>query len=269
MMDPVTVRFSPLLGLSAIPLRWAPSLRYLLRRQRILALLDKLPIGAVLEIGCGAGALLVDFVRRGHKVSAVETSADAFRLAQRITHAAGIDVALYPTLEQLPLGEMFGLVCAFDVLEHIEEDAIALRVWADRMRPDGKLLISVPAHSSRWGAGDIWAGHFRRYNAIDLRTLFARCGLKIEYMECYGFPLANLSEYLGEAGYRRALAQQPVNDKSTASAASGIDRSSLIPLFAYINSFPGRLALRVCFALQTIFRKTSFGSGYLVLASLT
>lgn len=267
-MDSVSVRFSPLLGLSAIPLRWVPSLRYLLRRRRILALLDKLPAGSVLEIGCGAGALLVDFARGGHRVSAVETSANAFNLAERITHAADINAALYPALEQLSC-ETFDLVCAFDVLEHIEDDTTALRTWVGRARPGGKLLISVPAHSSRWGAGDVWAGHFRRYNAADLRALFANCGLKIEYMECYGFPLANLSEYLGEAGYRRALARQAPHDKSTATAASGIDRTSLISFFAYINSFPGRLALRLCFALQTLFRKTPFGSGYLVLASPT
>ncbi|GHT94704.1 hypothetical protein FACS1894116_09090 [Betaproteobacteria bacterium] len=265
-MPIATVCIDPLLGLSAVPLRWVPSLRYLLRRQRILALLDKLSVGTLLEIGCGAGALLVDFARHGHQVSAVETSLDAFNLAGRITHAADIEATLCQTLEQLP-AETFDLVCAFDVLEHIEDDTGALRAWASRVRSGGKLLISVPAHSSRWGAGDVWAGHFRRYNTADLRTLFATCGLQIDYMECYGFPLANLTEYLGEAGYRRALTQQASTDKSTATAASGIDRTSLIPLFAYIDSLPGRLALRLCFALQTIFRQTPFGSGYLVLAS--
>jgi SAM-dependent methyltransferase len=265
-MDQTTVCFSPLLGLSAIPLRWVPSLRYLLRRRRILALLGKLPVGTVLEIGCGAGALLVDFARGGHRVSAVETSADALNLARRITHAAGVEAAIYTALEQVPAGA-FDLVCAFDVLEHIEEDATVLRAWANRVQAGGKLLISVPAHSSRWGAGDVWAGHFRRYNAADVRTLFANCELQIDYMECYGFPLANLSESLGEASYHRALAQQSAHDKPTATAASGIDRASLIPLFAHINSFPGRLALRLCFALQTLFCQTPFGSGYLVLAS--
>ena len=53
--------FHPILGVSAPERGRAPAPRYLLRRDRILDLIDGLPRGHLLEVGCGAGALLADF----------------------------------------------------------------------------------------------------------------------------------------------------------------------------------------------------------------
>ena len=48
-------------------------------------------------------------------------------------------------LSELAAGETFDLVCAFEVLEHIEDDDAALTEWRARVRPGGRLLLSVPA----------------------------------------------------------------------------------------------------------------------------
>ena len=74
-------------------------------------------------------------------------------------------------------GGQFDLVCAFEVLEHIEDDAAAVRQWAARLRPGGWLLLSVPAHQRRYGPADELVGHFRRYDPARLTALLARCGL--------------------------------------------------------------------------------------------
>ena len=55
----------------------------------------------------------------------------------------------------------YDLVCAFEVLEHIEADQAALCRWRERVRPGGWLLISVPAHQSLFGATDVRVGHFQ------------------------------------------------------------------------------------------------------------
>src|SRR3546814_13621988 len=62
----------------------------------------------------------------------------------------------------------FNMVCAFDVLEHIEDDRLAIQEWIRWLAPNGKMILSVPAHRSRWGAGDVWAGHYRRYDRNDV-----------------------------------------------------------------------------------------------------
>ena len=56
-------------------------------------------------------------------------------------------------------------MCAFEVLEHIDDDALALKQWREYLRPSGWLLLSVPAHQDQYGAADELVGHYRRYDA--------------------------------------------------------------------------------------------------------
>src|SRR5688572_255286 len=68
-------------GRVAPELGWVPAPRYLLRRHRALNLLKGLPRGRVLEVGCGAGALLNDLAGLGYDCTALESSSEARRVA--------------------------------------------------------------------------------------------------------------------------------------------------------------------------------------------
>jgi SAM-dependent methyltransferase len=161
----------------------------------------------------------------------------------------------------------FDLVCAFDVLEHIKEDAIALEQWVAWLRPGGRLCISVPAHAGRWGAGDEWAGHYRRYERESLRGLLQAKGLRIEHFECYGFTLANLAEALGNHTYRRLMQQRSrAYSHEESSSRSGIDRGDYLRLFGKLDTLLGRSAFRLANVAQALTARTDLGSGYLVLA---
>lgn len=245
---------------------WYPPLRYLLRRRRILRLLSGLPPGRLLEVGCGAGALLDDFAGVGHQAVGFETSARALGIAQALAAGQG---ARYSVVDR-PLPEWrgaFDLVCAFDVLEHIEHDGEALAQWLSWLKPGGAICLSVPAHRRRWGAGDAWAGHYRRYDRRDLQALVEHHGGVIDHFECYGFPLANLSEWAGERTYRRRMAERSRQaSRAEATAESGIDRRDAGALFRWLDTFPGRALLRLALLAQAAFAGTDLGSGYLVLA---
>ena len=135
---------------------WVPAPRYLLRRARILALTEDLAPGPLLEIGCGAGALLHEFARRGFTCTALESSALARELTDMLAREAGLEFAVHA--EPLPrFHQAFDTVCAFEVLEHVEEDAAALATWASWLRPGGRLVLSVPARQALWTVGDEWA----------------------------------------------------------------------------------------------------------------
>ncbi|HEY4529480.1 MAG TPA: class I SAM-dependent methyltransferase [Luteimonas sp.] len=252
-------------GIVAPDLGWTPPIRYLLRRQRILSLLETQPRGKLLEVGCGGGALLCDLTRMGYNVHGLETSSAAHRMASQLAGRSGSphEVAALP-------GEAwegsFDFVCAFDVLEHIEDDAQALEQWLSWMAPGGKLLLSVPAHRSRWSAGDVWAGHFRRYDRRDLLALVDAAGLVTERLECYGFPLANLTELLGNFAYRRMIAARANNSKAESTAESGIDRRSYSKVASLMFSLPGQAALSMAGVAQSLTLRTDWGSGYLLLA---
>ncbi|HKU13477.1 MAG TPA: class I SAM-dependent methyltransferase [Steroidobacteraceae bacterium] len=91
------------------------------------------------------------------------------------------------TIDRLPFAnEAFDLVCAMDIIEHIADDAGALRELTRVLAPRGTLLLSVPLHESHWTAFDDFVGHCRRYEPAALTVLLAQCGLRIERSAVYG-----------------------------------------------------------------------------------
>jgi SAM-dependent methyltransferase len=76
-----------------------------------------------------------------------------------------------------------------EVLEHLPDDARAMRHIAAALAPGGRLLISVPAWQRKWCASDVAAGHVRRYEPDALRGLIEGSGLVIERMRAWGGPI--------------------------------------------------------------------------------
>lgn len=261
-----TLTESRLFGVVAPAIGWAPPVRFLLRRARILTLLDRMAPGSLVEVGCGAGALLHELARNHRQAFGLETSENARVIAGKIAEAGQGKQVILPEVGA-DWENAHDLVCAFDVLEHIEDDRGTVSTWSSWLKPGGYLCVSVPAHRRRWGAGDEWAGHWRRYDRKDIERVLRKNGLVIEYLECYGFPLANLTEWWGERFYRRLLEQRKsTHSRAEATASSGIDRNAYLHAYARMDSLPGRTALKLALFLQTITRRTNWGSGYLVLA---
>lgn len=80
----------------------------------------------------------------------------------------------------------FDLVCAMDIIEHIEDDVGALSELTRVLALRGTLLISVPLHPSHWTAFDDFVGHCRRYEPAALTSLLGRFGLRVECSAVYG-----------------------------------------------------------------------------------
>jgi len=60
--------------------------------------------------------------------------------------------------------ENYDLVIASDVIEHIENDVLAIKNLWSFVKPDGMMLITVPAHAHLFGRRDVMWGHHRRYD---------------------------------------------------------------------------------------------------------
>ena len=95
--------------------------------------------------------------------------------------------ALQSEIARLPFAEgTFDLVCALDVLEHIENDRAGLGELCRVSAPGAVLLLSVPLHPAHWTAFDDWVGHWRRYEPAELLRLLQSHGLRVRQSAAYG-----------------------------------------------------------------------------------
>lgn len=59
--------------------------------------------------------------------------------------------------------DAFDLVCALDIIEHVDDDDGALSELSRVARAGATLLLSAPLHPSRWTSFDDYVGHKCRY----------------------------------------------------------------------------------------------------------
>ena len=73
----------------------------------------------------------------------------------------------------------FDIVTALDVIEHLDDDLVALRELKRTMRQGGLLIISVPAYPAIWSYWDDILGHRRRYTVSAMRQVVEKAGLRV------------------------------------------------------------------------------------------
>ncbi len=170
------------------------------RRQVVAAVLERhlprRPAGhpdrpSIVDIGCGSGAMLGMLDGFG-QVTGLEMFEDAVTYCrQRYADVARIELARIP--DDLPRDGAYDVACAFDVVEHIEDDRTAVARIHDAVRPGGLFVSAVPAFPSLWGDTDVLSHHFRRYRRGPYCDLLRGAGFEIEratYFNTWLFPPA-------------------------------------------------------------------------------
>ena len=80
----------------------------------------------------------------------------------------------------------FDLVCAFDIIEHVDDDEGALAEVARTAKAGGIILTSVPLHPALWTTFDDFVGHKRRYEPPQLLSKLTRHHLTVERSAVFG-----------------------------------------------------------------------------------
>ena len=166
----------------------------------------------VLEIGCGAGNLLLQAAVPGSFPVALDLSMQALAFVRSRLEATNSDAEAPSGFactqaigEFLPLkDESFDCVLMSEVIEHLEAPQISIHEAARVLRRGGRLLITTPNYRSFWPVME-WAvdrlnmapkmageQHISRFSPASLKSLLTESGLNIEYAGS----IYNLSPFL-------------------------------------------------------------------------
>jgi SAM-dependent methyltransferase len=211
----------------------------------------RLPADAVdvLEVGCGQGAMGARLAHRYPRYVGLEPDTASYAVAAaRIASIGGRGEVRNGDLIALSSDETFDLVCAFEVIEHIEDDRDALSSWIKHLRPGGWLVLSTPADQHRFAAADVMAGHFRRYDPPVMAELLRDIGLTEVEVTRFGAPLGFALEAFRNAVGRRRNAREkgvPIAERTGGSGRLLQPRSRSMAYLTEYGTLPFRLLQRV------------------------
>lgn len=207
-------------------------------------------VRCVLEIGAGMGSAGALLAERFDYVG-LEPDPVSYEIAVERVGRAG--TVLNETAEEFDPGERFDLVCAFEVLEHCEDDRAALMGWLRHVRPGGYAMVSVPHGRNHFGPWDRKAGHYRRYDRADLLRTFESVGLESTAAVAYGFPLGSATSAIRDVVARRER-RSATFEQRTASSGRQLQPPAWAGGATRVVSAPFRL-------VQRPFSSTSLGPG--------
>jgi len=122
----------------------------------------------ILNVGVATGATS-EMLQQFGKVTSLEFDSDC---CEFLRTEVGLEVTNGSVLE-LPFADTsFDLVCAFDVIEHVDDDRKAVTELQRVCRPGGHVFVTVPALMLLWSHHDVVNQHFRRYSKSQLLELF-------------------------------------------------------------------------------------------------
>lgn len=137
----------------------------------------------ILDFGCGTGLNSLSLDQFGD-VYGFDISEEALKYSK----ARGRAKILRAEAESLPFkSNSFDVVCALDVLEHIEDDIHAICEIHRVLKPGGFLILTVPAFMFLWSPHDEAVNHKRRYNAKLINQKINSVGFSTELCTHWNF----------------------------------------------------------------------------------
>ncbi|MPZ87262.1 MAG: methyltransferase domain-containing protein [Nitriliruptorales bacterium] len=135
---------------------------------------------SVLEIGSGQGDFAAQFTGLQRLVLTDVDPAAVRLLKVRFAGRPEVEVREFDLDAELQPHGPVDSVVAINVLEHLEDDAAALRALNALVRPGGSIILWVPAYPALYGDFDHKVGHYRRYTPDALSAVVKTAGLTVE-----------------------------------------------------------------------------------------
>jgi SAM-dependent methyltransferase len=137
----------------------------------------------ILNIGTATGAGTVMMQQFGN-VTSVEYDRDCCNFLNNDLKISTINASI----TELPFADnTFDLVCAFDVIEHVEDHQLAAQEMKRVCKKEGYLFLTVPAYQFLWSEHDVINQHCRRYRAAQLKHLFTTINVTVIKQSYFNF----------------------------------------------------------------------------------
>jgi SAM-dependent methyltransferase len=132
-----------------------------------------------IEVGSGIGEHATTWLRHGvPRLTVSDTSEEM--VAQLRRRFAGDERVAVTSMDVVDTpNASHSSVVAFNMLEHVADDVDALRGAARLVRPNGNVIVFVPAFEFAMSRFDRALGHYRRYRCRDLASRFGAAGLTV------------------------------------------------------------------------------------------
>lgn len=145
----------------------------------------------ILEIGCGLGNFARHLTHRRFYLGTDLSPESVARVNRLLRHQSHMQACVAdltgPAFQDLARFEI-DTVFSLNVLEHIEDHALALRNARAVLQPGGHLILVVPAHPWLYGTMDRALGHHRRYTKQAMAALLGDVALipvKLSYLNAF------------------------------------------------------------------------------------
>ena len=156
--------------------------------------------GKVLEIGSGIGNISSLFLENNQAIVLsdirdiyLDRLKDRFTREKSLQEIIKLDFVAHDFSERYAdYLDTFDTVFALNVVEHIEDDCLAIANCKLLLKKGGKLIILVPAYQSLYNSFDKELFHFRRYTKKSLQNVFQENDFSIIHSKYF-----NLAGILG------------------------------------------------------------------------
>jgi len=172
---------------------------YKARRNLLKILLNKHKVknASIVEVGCGAGSQLLSLKEFSNSLDGCDICKNSIALATNL-NVANLFVC---DIESNVLSKKYDVICSFDVLEHINNDTVAIKNIYKSLSPQGLFFFSVPACKLIFSGHDKSSGHFRRYSKKEIKNKLEEQGfeiLELYYWNSILFPLLSLKRLISK-----------------------------------------------------------------------
>lgn len=154
------------------------------KRNIIKSILNRLNLdhANILDGGCGTGFNL-KYLKDYGNITGLDISREALDFCKKRENKKLVQA----DAENLPFKDgVFDVLTSLDCLEHLDDDR-CIKEYFRVLKPEGHLIVTVPAFMFLWSKHDEALHHKRRYNKDQLKNLLESNGFKVIKLSYWNF----------------------------------------------------------------------------------